>query len=678
MADTIIDVVLRLKDSFSKGLDNAASSAKGFQGKMEGLSKSLAGVSIASAAALGGSIKLAADWQKSIDGAARSLDLSGDALKKFGKEAETLTAKLNFQKSSTEIATLAADIGKLGVATEDIFKYTEAVTKVAIATDKLDKVDEMAVDLAKIGGNFKLSTEEVEKFGAALNKLDDSGSVTSDQLLNFSRRMSAFAPAMGISEKATLAWGSTLVGAGMEVETAANFMKNFTNRLAAVNTLSKPASAALEKMGYNLKNLQQDFLKKPNETLITFIERMKTLPKAQQFDTIVQVFGQEWAAAFLNASGNLDVLKKNLQLAGDDAGNLKKLTDEANGMSQSFQGMTRSFQNQIGEIGKQIGLILLPSINQLLKDLSPLLNKVVQFTQTHPEITKWVVAALGIGAVAAPIAAVVAGIGGFIAIIPAIAAGLGVISAAALPIAAVVAAIAAVAAGAYLIHKNWEPIKKFFADIWLGMTYSVNQFGNNFKNWANNLHSTIGKQFDQIGNRISSSIEYGINGAVNSVKSFVDWIWNLGANFANAAKNWGTGLINGFVDGIQSNIARAQSAVSNFTSGIAKYLPQSDAEKGALSQLTASGKSLVDTFFKGVNAAGLNERLTNLLSNPFGESVGLSPAYATATGRQPSTINIEMPITIQGNVTQDVINQLRKRDRELIQVISDANRRLGR
>ncbi len=651
MADTIIDVLLRLKDTFSKKLEKPLTRVKSFKNVTDRAAKATLGLSVASTAALGTSIKLAADWQKSIDGAARSLDLSGDSLEKFKKNAEQSTANLNFQKSSTEIADLAASIGKLGVASDDIFKYTEAVTNVAIATDKLDNLDKMAVDIAKIGNNFKFTSKDVEVFGAALNRLDDSTAANSTQLLNFTRRVSAFAPAMGLSQKEVLAWGATMISAGQDVESAASFMKNFSNRLAAINTLSVPAQKHILKMGYNLEQLQQDFLKKPNETLITFIERLKTLPKGQQFDAIVKIFGQEWSGAFLNASSNLDKLKQNLKSAGEQSTNLTKLQFEAKAMSNSFQGMMTSFKNQSAELGKNIGMALLPSINSLLKTLNPLLVRVVQFTRTHPQVTKWIVAALGIAAVVSPVLALASGVAGFIAIIPLLKAGLVVIAAMAAPIAIVVAKVAAVAAMAYLIYKNWGSISAFFTNLWNSAKQSVSDY----------------VQYQG----------YRLNDAMHSTWEFIEGIGSLGVEFFNRAKNWGTGLINGFIAGINSNIEKAKNSIGNFTNSIAQYLPQSDAERGALSSLTQSGRSLVDTFFNGVNLAGFNNRLSELFGFNIGENFNLNPS-SLAGGGGGSLINIEMPITITGNVTSDVLYELRQRDRELIQLIEDAKRRLNR
>lgn len=75
-------------------------------------------------------------------------------------------------------------------------------------------------------------------------------------------------------------------------------------------------------------------------------------------------------------------------------------------------------------------------------------------------------------------------------------------------------------------------------------------------------------------------------------------IKGLGNTFLNAGK----GLIDAFVNGIKSAGSKVKDAIGNIGKQARDMLPFSDAKKGPLSELTASGKALPATLAKGIKA----------------------------------------------------------------------------
>ncbi|MDQ2733025.1 MAG: NlpC/P60 family protein, partial [Armatimonadota bacterium] len=71
---------------------------------------------------------------------------------------------------------------------------------------------------------------------------------------------------------------------------------------------------------------------------------------------------------------------------------------------------------------------------------------------------------------------------------------------------------------------------------------------------------------------------------------------NWGQNLYNA----GSGAIKAFASGIKNQASEAVGAVHNMVSNIASLMPHSDADTGPLSQLTASGRALGETFAEGI------------------------------------------------------------------------------
>lgn len=126
-----------------------------------------------------------------------------------------------------------------------------------------------------------------------------------------------------------------------------------------------------------------------------------------------------------------------------------------------------------------------------------------------------------------------------------------------------------------------------------------------------------------------------IGWVINTVANFIGWMRNAAAstnNFIGAVwgvvntlnglagsfYNSGAGLINAFARGISAAVGNAVGAVSGVLNRIRNLLPHSDAKEGPLSDLTASGFKLGETFAKGIMASQdtIYSAMSHVLPNP--------------------------------------------------------------
>ncbi|MCP5230650.1 MAG: phage tail tape measure protein [Zoogloeaceae bacterium] len=218
-------------------------------------------------------------------------------------------------------------------------------------------------------------------------------------------------------------------------------------------------------------------------------------------DRLIKSFGQQGAAAISLLLPKLDELEAGLIKVSGSTGAAK---DAA---AQMEQGAVRQWQiltNNLRDLQLEIGTALLPTLKALMEPLRAMIQGVGDFAATHPNLTRWGLAAVAMGAALAPILSVagalltLAGLAlklgpvlamvyrgmqflGFAATVGGqlltmkLVAGLKSAGAAMLkfgaamlasPITWVVAGVAALAAGAYLIYKNWEPISDLFGNLW--------------------------------------------------------------------------------------------------------------------------------------------------------------------------------------------------------------------
>jgi len=112
--------------------------------------------------------------------------------------------------------------------------------------------------------------------------------------------------------------------------------------------------------------------------------------------------------------------------------------------ADTYAGKMAQLQNQINDAQEEIGKALIPVLLQLLTAIVPIVTKVSEWIQEHPELSKWIIL-IGGG-----VTTLTAALAAFALVLPGIIAGLGLlgtaVAAAFLPVTAGVAAVTALIA----------------------------------------------------------------------------------------------------------------------------------------------------------------------------------------------------------------------------------------
>ncbi len=704
LSDTI-RVFLDFSSNASGVLDSVTSKVDSLGGRISKVGQSFAPFSLAAAAALGAGVKLAVDFDKALQGAARGLDLNETEVQAFGKSMEKLQAELKYQFASTELANIATEAGKLGVAKEDLNKFTTVVTKLSVAVDKTDKIEELSTNVAKIQTIFKLTVPELENFGAAMNKLDDASSATADQILTFTQMAGKVGAAFKVNQNILASYGTTLISSGAKAGEAATFMNKFLTVLAAPTASSLPAQEAIAKLGYNVSDLGKRFSKDTEGTMMDFIKRLNKIDEVSRREIMARIFGLEHIDNASLLVAQTDNLQKYLKMAGDSTGNIAKLNREFDKLAEnSFEGQYKTFVNMTGELGKQLGMIILPGLNNILKAMQPTLQSMVEFAQLHPEISKYAATGLLIVAAFAPLAMTIGGAvsaitglvgatGTAISFIkataslamwafPAMTASIlpvaGALWAAIAPFTPFIAGGAAIGALAYVIINNWKPISGFFSGLFHSAVSSLYYFYNGYKQVFGALGGYIGAVFTNL----RSSIQYHISGYSVVFSTLSDYIGSVFTNLIANAKYYGQMLIYGFIQGVQSYAQSLMNTVGGLMQNVRNFLPSSPAKSGALSDLDRTGYAFTDTFLRGIENSGLNSYLNNAFTNPnTNAGAGLSIPGATGAGGGSSvTIQLNYTPNITGSRldANAILEVLRNDQRNLQKLLQDAVSKLDR
>jgi phage-related minor tail protein len=147
-----------------------------------------------------------------------------------------------------------------------------------------------------------------------------------------------------------------------------------------------------------------------------------------------------------------------------------------------------------------------------------------------------------------------------------------------------------------LIIKHWDAIKDFFGGLW----EKIKTIFQGFIDWIGGKVEAFIAPFKAIGDVVG--------GVFNKVGGFFKGL-------VGGGKQAGSDLNDAFASGILSNASAPGDAFNSSLQTVSRQMPHSDAQEGPLSQLTASGHALTDTFASGIDSTVIEQKSSVIFSH---------------------------------------------------------------
>ena len=454
-------------------------------------------------------VKLAIDFESSM----------ADVKKVFsGTDAQFKTITNEVLKMSTVLPMAATDIAKIvasgaqsGIAANELTKFAESAVKMGVAFDV--SAEEAGQSMAEMRTAFKMSQDEVITLADKINFLGNSTPAAAKGIMEIVQRIGPLGEVGGFASGSIAALGATTRGMGVQEEIAATGIKNMMLALIAGESATKSQRSAMIDLGLDSEEVAKSMQKDAEGTTLKILELIKALPKEKQGAMLATLFGKESLSAIAPLLTNMGALEENLKKVGDATKYAGSMNDEYKARAETTANNIILFKNKIAELGISIGSVLLPPLNIFLGKMGAVIDKVSAWSKANPELsstlTKVAVGAVavvgGIAAVALAVTTVIGpialAISSFSVLGSSAGTSIGLLTKMITPIKmigtafsvvgkamlanpmvlAIVAIVAVVAGAAYLIYKNWEPIKGFFSNLWSGVKDAFSSAWNGIK-----------------------------------------------------------------------------------------------------------------------------------------------------------------------------------------------------
>ena len=461
-------------------------------------------------------VKLAIDYESAMADVRKVVDFqTPGGLQQLSRDLLSLSAK-EIPLTAQGLAAIAAAGGQLGIAEKSLRGFVVMTSKMSVAFDMLPQ--EAGEASAKLSNVFGIPISGVGLLGDAINHLSDNTAAKARDIVQSLTRIGGTSKQFGLTATQASALAGSMIALGKPPEVAATSINSLLTKLMTADKAGKKFQSALGELGLDAMQLKEDIGQDAQGAIMQVLEGIQGLDKSAQMGVLVDLFGTEYADDIATLVGSLDQYKKSLRLVGKEQNYAGSMQKEFANRSSTTANQMQLLGNRVQRVAIVAGSIFLPVINGMAGSLGWALDLVADLADRFPWLTTAVLGTVGgllmaitvfkagkmaamffgggikeiIGAVQALRNANLLSVAAqklanlamiknqaitaasaakqwvVIAATKAWAAVQWLLNAAmtANPIGLIIAGVAALAAGAYLLIKNWESVIGFFKDLW--------------------------------------------------------------------------------------------------------------------------------------------------------------------------------------------------------------------
>ncbi len=328
----------------------------------------------AAAATLAVPVKLAIDFESAMADVKKVVEFDApDGLVKLGDELLRMTRTIPINAQG--LAAIAASGGQLGVAARDLPQFTETIAKMSVAFDMLP--EEAGDSMAKLANVYRIPIAQIGKLGDAINQLSNESPAKARDIVQALGRVGGVAKQFGLTELQAASLSNAFIALGKPPEVAGTAINAMLIKLQTADKQGAKFQAALKAVGMSATGLKQSIGKDAQGALVGFLGALEKVPASDRTGLLVDLFGLEYADDVAVLAGSIktytdsiDTLQK--KGSGGKLGFLGSMDREFGARRDTTGNQFGLLKNNLSELGIVIGSAVLPAVNDLLRDISPM------------------------------------------------------------------------------------------------------------------------------------------------------------------------------------------------------------------------------------------------------------------------------------------------------------------
>ena len=341
--------------------------------------------SVASVAAIAAPIKSAIDFESSMADVKKVVDFKDDnEIKGFSNEILKMSQVIPM--TADGLTQVAAAGGQMGLAKDELLKFTEMAAKTAVA---FDITAENAGDtIGKIKNILSLSLDETGEMMDAINHLSNNNAAKAGEIVEVMKRIAGIGKQVGLAKEQTAALASTFISLGKAPETAATASEALLKKLNNIESLSPKTRAAFKKTGLSIKNFSAMMKTDAQGAVLKFLETMNNIEPQKRGALLSAIMGTNYDSDIATLISGMDVYKKSLDEVSSKEKFLGSNEKEFQARSNTVANKIQLMKNTLNSLSISIGNVFLPYISKAIEKITGFIKKITEFAQNNEDLVK--------------------------------------------------------------------------------------------------------------------------------------------------------------------------------------------------------------------------------------------------------------------------------------------------
>ena len=341
--------------------------------------------SAASVAMIAAPIKSAIAFESSMADVKKVVDFKDDnEIKGFSNEILKMSQVIPM--TADGLTQVAAAGGQMGLAKDELLKFTEMAAKTAVA---FDITAESAGDtIGKIKNILSLSLDETGEMMDVINHLSNNNAAKASEIVEVMKRIAGIGKQVGLAKEQTAALASTFISLGKAPETAATASEALLKKLNNLSSLSEDKQKAFEETGLSVNKFAKAMKTDAQGAVLQFLEAMSKVEPQRRGALLTTIMGTNYDSDIATLISGMDVYKKSLDEVSSKEKFLGSNEKEFQARSNTVANKIQLMKNTLNSFSISIGNVFLPYISKAIEYLAGFIKKITEFAQNNEELVK--------------------------------------------------------------------------------------------------------------------------------------------------------------------------------------------------------------------------------------------------------------------------------------------------
>jgi TP901 family phage tail tape measure protein len=330
-------------------------------------------------------VREAIDFQSAMADVAKVVDGTDEQIDALAESLKEMSMALPVGGGAQGLAAIAAAGGQLGISIDNLERFTELVSKMAVAFNMSSEQAGQAI--ARMMNVYNLSLERVGELADAVNVLGNTMATNEASIVEVMTRVGGTAKQFGLSAEQAAALAAAFTSLGKPAMVAGTAINALLSKLQTAGVQGAEFQAALAEIGLSGEELADSIREKPQQALMDFLQTLERLDGQKRSEILFKLFGQEYQDDISLLVGSLNQYEAALGRVSDKTLTAGALEAEFAKRAETAEAELQRLKNTVGVLATNIGSGILPLLTPIVQGVTEITGAIARLAGEFPMLS---------------------------------------------------------------------------------------------------------------------------------------------------------------------------------------------------------------------------------------------------------------------------------------------------